>query len=422
MTSQDCIHDIPSTLFMTSHPLFLTSHTLYLWDPSHGNSDKTPAMFLTLSFVYITSHMVYEWRHHHCILHHTHSISVITLTWWMIPHTMYIWIHTQYTYDTMDTLYYIKSSLDDTIPLFVCQGTHYFYDLISTIYDLTHTVCMTTQALYCTHRIFAITSSPLISHPIVAWHHTRHMYGNIFTIQDIASSDDDIKPQLLGYQSYYICHRIHCICVITSTLLMISHQLSLWVLMRYIRRHHIHCLWHHIHYIFNITSTVSVSSHPHLRWYHTLCMYDITPPVFITPYTLYKASHPHFMTSHIFYHITCTVLMTSLPCIWHCIHSIDDLWPTACMIPHLLYVWHFMHYTYRHIHALWTHPILVITLYPLRSWHHTHSIWHHTHDKPNLISAISPYIWNYVHSICVIKPSVSIIPHTISAWQHTHSM
>ena len=50
--------------------------------------------------------------------------------------------------DTIGTLYDITATPDDIIQLFVCHGNHYVYDIISTIYDVTHTVCMTTQALY----------------------------------------------------------------------------------------------------------------------------------------------------------------------------------------------------------------------------------------------------------------------------------
>ena len=50
--------------------------------------------------------------------------------------------------DTIGTLYDITFTLGDTIPLYVCHGTHYDYDIISTIYDVTHTVFMNTQALY----------------------------------------------------------------------------------------------------------------------------------------------------------------------------------------------------------------------------------------------------------------------------------
>ena len=104
-------------------------------------------------------------------------------------------------------------------------------------------------------------------------------------------------------------------------------------------------------------------------------------------YTLYKAPRPHLMTSHsITYDITCTVFMTSLALYlkWHppylCHHSdsIDGLRPTVCMTSHPPYVCHLMHSPQRHIHSLWLHTIVVITLHPLHSWHHTHYIWHYT--------------------------------------------
>ena len=56
ITSQDCIHDITSTFFMTSHPLYTTWHTLYLWYHSHCNYDKTPTMFDIILSVYDISH------------------------------------------------------------------------------------------------------------------------------------------------------------------------------------------------------------------------------------------------------------------------------------------------------------------------------------------------------------------------------
>ena len=53
-----------------------------------------------------------------------------------------------------------------------------------------------------------------------------------------------------------------------------------------------------------------------------------------------------------------------------------------------------MQTTQRHIHSLWLHTIVVITLHPLHSWHHTPYIWHHTHGNTNVISAIWPTISN----------------------------
>ena len=92
--------------------------------------------------------------------------------------------------------------------------------------------------------------------------------------------------------------------------------------------------------------------------------------------------------------------MTSLPLYlkWHplylCHHndSIDGLRPTVCMTSHQLYVCHLMYSTQCHIHSLWLHTIVVITLHPLHSWHHTPYIRHHTHGNTNVIFAIWPTI------------------------------
>ena len=153
------------------------------------------------------------------------------------------------------------------------------------------------------------------------------------TIQDIICSLYELRPPYLCHHTHYIWHRVHIICVITSTLLMLSHQLYLRDLIHYIWWHRIYCIKQHIHYICNITATVSVS-HPLFPWYHTLCMYDITTTISLTSYTLHKVSHLHFMTSHhIIYDITCSVLVTSLTVyltfyplyLCHHNHSIYDL-------------------------------------------------------------------------------------------------
>ena len=43
-------------------------------------------------------------------------------------------------------------------------------------------------------------------------------------------------------------------------------------------------------------------------------IYDIAPTIYLTSDTLYKLSHPQFMTlCHIIYDIACTVFMSSVP-------------------------------------------------------------------------------------------------------------
>ena len=151
--------------------------------------------------------------------------------------------------------------------------------------------------------------------------------------------------------------------------------------------------------IFDIVSTLSLSSHPIYWWYHTNCIYEISSTIYddiisivynsiftifvtsqplylclaptlsmishplyvwhynhymLTSYTLHKVSHLRFMTSHhIIYDITGTVFVTSLTeylalhalHLCHHNHSIYDLCPTVCMISHPLYIWHLIHHT-----------------------------------------------------------------------------
>ena len=157
----------------------------------------------------------------------------------------------------------------------------------------------------------------------------------------------------------------------------------------------------------------------------------MTPTLCKISYTLYKAPRPHFMTSNnIIYHITCTVFMTSPPLYlkWHptilCHHnnSIDGLRPTLRMASHPLYVRQLMHSTQCKIHSLWLHTVVVITLHPLYSWHHTPYIWHHTHGNTNVISALWPTISNTTSTVSVSSNPGYHLHHTQSVWHHTHYM
>ena len=137
------------------------------------------------------------------------------------------------------------------------------------------------------------------------------------------------------------------------------------------------------------------------------------------------------MTSHhIIYDITCTVFMTS-PQIylrWHppylCHHnvSIDDLRPTLCMTSHPLYVCQLMHSIQHHIHSLWLQTIVVITLHPLHSWHHTPYIWHHTHGNTNVISTIWPALSNTTSTVSVSSKTGYQLYHNLSLYDITQTI
>ena len=108
-------------------------------------------------------------------------------------------------------------------------------------------------------------------------------------------------------------------------------------------------------------------------------MYDITPTICRTSYTLYEASHPYFMRSdHIMYDITCLVFVTSLPLyltlnplyLSYQEKCINYTTPTHCMTSHTLYVWHHSQYAWHHMNSLWHHTSTGMTSQRVYLWHH----------------------------------------------------
>ena len=149
------------------------------------------------------------------------------------------------------------------------------YETTSSMEGHIYPIHVTSQQLICVITLTVLTTS----HPLFVWHHTLHMYSILSTMEDITSSLYDIKPPFLWHHTHYIWHCIHAISVITSTLLMISHRLYLWDPIHYIWWHRIHCIQRHVHYICNMTATVSVS--------HTHTFHNITPFVCMTSHPLY---------------------------------------------------------------------------------------------------------------------------------------
>ena len=113
-------------------------------------------------------------------------------------------------------------------------------------------------------------------------------------------------PLYLTSYRLYFCHRIHSIDDITSAVFMRSHPLYMSTSYPLYTTTYSLYLYHHRH--------CTCVSHPLFPWYQTLCTYDLATNISLTSDTLYKVSHPEFMTSHhIIYDITCTVFMSSLP-------------------------------------------------------------------------------------------------------------
>ena len=147
------------------------------------------------------------------------------------------------------------------------------------VYRKRHPVCGQHIHLICdiTAIIWIITTTvERTSHPLFLWHQTRHMCGIICIIQDITSSLFDLKPPFWGHHTHYIRHRVHCICVITPTLSMISQPLYVWF---------------HFKYMGDNLSTIFMTS-------YKLCM-TTQPCVLITPHSAYVWHHLCYRRRHI---------------------------------------------------------------------------------------------------------------------------
>ena len=99
-------------------------------------------------------------------------------------------------------------------------------------------------------------------------------------MQDITSSLYDLKPPCLCHHSHYIRHLVHCICVIISTLLMISHQRISEITSAIV--HNI------ISIVYDMTPTVQ---------HHNHCFHGIRFPTYLITCRIYDMSSPIAVTS-----------------------------------------------------------------------------------------------------------------------------
>ena len=230
---------------MTSHPLYHTTPQ-YLWCHIHFRHDITPPLSdiaPTVSFwpqaphwyntnFWMTSHPPFVCHHMHYIEHHIQFLCHHT-TVLMTSQHLYMKLHP------------------------ACRSKYTLYMRHQSHYLCPHTHCIDNI------------------HPGFVWHHPRNVYGIVCSIQDITSSLYDLRPPCFSDHTHYIGHRVHCICVITSTVLMISHQIYLWDHIRYNSWYRIHSTRYDSHFM---TSQPLHSWHqiPYI-WHHIQGLWDLVP-------------------------------------------------------------------------------------------------------------------------------------------------
>ena len=151
---------------------------------------------MTTQQLYLTWYPMYLYNDTHLIDDITHYVC-------MKLHLLHAW--------HLGILYDIISTLADNTPLFVCHGTHSVYDIIF-IYDVTHPLCMTTQALYLPWNPLNMPSHPLYmsSHPLCWRHHTycvSHHRSHMYAITPSLSKTSHL--QCKASQVAYVCHYMH---------------------------------------------------------------------------------------------------------------------------------------------------------------------------------------------------------------------
>ena len=224
-------------------------------------------------------------------------------TIFMTSHPLQAWHHTPCIRHHTNCIFVITTSPLLSYPL---------------LYDITPTVCVISYALYITSYLL-ITSSHCCTYDSTSltYETTSSMQFKIFTIHVTSQS---------------------LVCVITPTVLRPSHPLFVWHHTRH--KYSIFCtladitysiyeikppfLWYHTT-IYDIISMLFLSPHPHYWWYHTNTIYEISSSIYVNIIS-------------IVYNIF-TISLPSQP-LYLC------LTPTLSMISKTLYIWHCTHYMF----------------------------------------------------------------------------
>ena len=138
-------------LHMTSLPLFMLSHhsiTSHPLNSCNQNQDTCDHIHCSWTITYsvlIIPHLLYMWHETHYMCYITGILYDTTLTVYDIT-VLYSWHHIHSIHYSTPTLYDITYTiLVISQPLYLWQDTSYVYDIIFSIYDISHGVWMTIQ-------------------------------------------------------------------------------------------------------------------------------------------------------------------------------------------------------------------------------------------------------------------------------------
>ena len=222
MSSHYCTYDITHSIYESTssmratYTLNMWHHSHYLCHHTHCIDYSTPALFMTSHSPHVwhpciiqditSSHIDLKppfWGHHtHYIIHRVHCICVITPS---LSQPLYMWYHIQYMWDILSTIFIISYSLCMTTQpcelitphsAYVWHHLHYrrrhihFITPSHNLHDFTSTSGMTSHPLYQTSQQLYLCHHNLSTDitPTFVWHHTHYMCDIIRTIYNLIST------------------------------------------------------------------------------------------------------------------------------------------------------------------------------------------------------------------------------------------
>ena len=171
-------------LYITSHPILMSSHSCN-YDITNSINESTSSMRATYT--------LNMWYHSHYLGHHTYYIDNITPNLFMTSHSPYVWHrlhytrhhilpfwpqttiwghHTHYIRDRVQCICVITPTISMiSQPICVWYHIQYMWDILSTIFITSYTLCMTSQPCVL-----------ITQHSVYVWFHLRYRRRHIHSI------------------------------------------------------------------------------------------------------------------------------------------------------------------------------------------------------------------------------------------------
>ena len=168
---------------------------------------------------------------------------------------------------------------------FIDDITCTIYDMSSTVYDITFTLCVTSHNACISdiiHSVFMTYPLYMASHTLL-WQH-----NHCVTSQPLCLTS---HPLYLSSHTFDQFYQTQCMHDITVTMCMTSYAVHVTSHSKF--RTSYAFMYDIRSTLSDLTSTVSLSSNPPYRWYHSHYMYDLTSSISVTSHPLYLWHNVH---------------------------------------------------------------------------------------------------------------------------------